>query len=204
MRQSYQRFVKLVQDTQNVDVLYNYFENSVTAPVDASDLLRWQWVQCISAFDKFVHDVVRVGMIEIFLGNRTQTPRYNTFQIDIQTYEDMVNNTADTSLIFEQKIVLKHGFLAFQDPKKVADALSIIWNENDRWGKISQQMGMDKNDCTKYLKNIVIRRNQIVHEGDYTDNLSKRQDIFLQDVIDIRNYILKLGKAIYDCITQSI
>jgi hypothetical protein len=200
MLQSHKRFVKLVQDTQNVETLYNYFENSVV-PVDISDLLRWQWVQCISAFDKFVHDVVRVGMVEIFLENRTPTPKYNTFQIDIQTYGDMINNIIDASLIFERKIILKHGFLAFQDPSKVADALSYIWNENDKWGKISNLMGMSKDDCTTYLRNIVIRRNQIVHEGDYTDSLSRRQDIFLQDVIDIRNYILKLGQAIYDCVS---
>ena len=200
MLQSHKRFVKLVQDTQNVETLYNYFENSVV-PVDISDLLRWQWVQCISAFDKFVHDVVRVGMVEIFLENRTPTPKYNTFQIDIQTYGDMINNIIDASLIFERKIILKHGFLAFQDPSKVADALSYIWNENDKWGKLSNLMGMSKDDCTTYLRNIVIRRNQIVHEGDYTDSLSRRQDIFLQDVIDIRNYILKLGQAIYDCVS---
>ena len=200
MLQSHKRFVKLVQDTQNVETLYNYFDNSVV-PVDISDLLRWQWVQCISAFDKFVHDVVRVGMVEIFLENRTPTPKYNTFQIDIQTYGDMINNIIDASLIFERKIILKHGFLAFQDPSKVADALSYIWNENDKWGKISNLMGMSKDDCTTYLRNIVIRRNQIVHEGDYTDSLSRRQDIFLQDVIDIRNYILKLGQAIYDCVS---
>lgn len=200
MLQSHKRFVKLVQDTQNVETLYNYFENSVV-PVDISDLLRWQWVQCISAFDKFAHDVVRVGMVEIFLENRTPTPKYNTFQIDIQTYGDMINNIIDASLIFERKIILKHGFLAFQDPSKVADALSYIWNENDKWGKISNLMGMSKDDCTTYLRNIVIRRNQIVHEGDYTDSLSRRQDIFLQDVIDIRNYILKLGQAIYDCVS---
>lgn len=109
MLQSHKRFVKLVQDTQNVETLYNYFENSVV-PVDISDLLRWQWVQCISAFDKFVHDVVRVGMVEIFLENRTPTPKYNTFQIDIQTYGDMINNIIDASLIFERKIILKHGF----------------------------------------------------------------------------------------------
>lgn len=200
MLQSHKRFVKLVQDTQNVETLYNYFEHSVV-PVDISDLLRWQWVQCISAFDKFVHDVVRVGMVEIFLGNRTPTPKYNTFQIDIQTYGDMINNIIDASLIFERKIILKHGFLAFQDPSKVADALSYIWNENDKWGKISNLMGMSKDDCTTYLRNIVIRRNQIVHEGDYTDSLSRRQDILLQDVIDIRDYILKLGQAIYDCVS---
>ncbi len=200
MIQSYQRFMNLVKDTENVEVLYNYFEKAMTAPVDASDLLRWQWVQCISAFDKFVHDMVRVGMLEIFLGGRAPTPKYKTFQIDIQTYEDMANNMVDASLTFERKIILKHSFLAFQDPSKVADALSFIWNENDKWGKISNQMGMNKNGCTTYLKNIVIRRNQIVHEGDYTDSLSKRQDIYPKDVIDIRKYVLGLGKAIYDCV----
>ena len=30
------------------------------------------------------------------------------------------------------------------------------------------------NDCVTFLKNAVIRRNQIVHEGDYTDILAKR------------------------------
>ena len=64
-------------------------------------------------------------------------------------------------------------------------------------------MGMYKNDCMTYLKNIVIRRNQIVHEGDYTDSLSKRQDIFPQDVIDIRKYILELGRAIFNCVKPS-
>ncbi len=56
MLQSYQRFIKLVKDTENVEVLYNYFEKSITVSVDISDLLRWQWVQCISAFDKFIHE----------------------------------------------------------------------------------------------------------------------------------------------------
>ena len=78
---------------------------------------------------------------------------------------------------------------------KKLNSINFIWDENDKWGKISNQMGMDNNDCKTYLKNIVIRRNQIVHEGDYTDRLSKRQDIFLQDVIDIRKYILDLGKS---------
>lgn len=203
MLQSYQRFINLVKDTENVEVLYDYIEKVMIASVDTSDLLRWQWVQCISAFDKFVHDLVRVGMLEIFLGNRTSTTKYKTFQMDMQTYEDITNNMTDASLIFERKVILKHGFLAFQDPSKVADALSYIWNENDKWGKIASLMGMYKNDCMTYLKNIVIRRNQIVHEGDYTDSLSKRQDIFPQDVIDIRKYILELGRAIFNCVKPS-
>lgn len=61
-------------------------------------------------------------------------------------------------------------------------------------------VGMSRNDCVTFLKNAVIRRNQIVHEGDYTDVLAKRQDIYEQDVNGIRQFILKIGKAIYDCV----
>ena len=77
MQQSYQRFIILIKDTENVEVLYNYFEKTMVVSVETSDLLRWQWVQCISAFDKFMHDLVRVGMLEIFAGNRMPTPKYN-------------------------------------------------------------------------------------------------------------------------------
>lgn len=197
---AYNRFTDLVNDTQNVGVLYEYIENTMKAPVDTSDLLRWQWIQCISVFDKFVHDIVRIGMVEIFQGDRISTPKFNGFQIDYQTYENMMNNPLIASALFEQRVILKHSFLAFQDPVKVADALSYIWNENDKWGKISGLICMNKNDCVTFLKNAVIRRNQIVHESDYTDALSRRQDIYAQDVVDIRNYILKVGGAIYNCV----
>lgn len=82
----------------------------------------------------------------------------------------------------------------------MADALSYIWNEGDKWLKISRMIGMDKNDCVTYLKNAVIRRNQIVHEGDYTDALSKRQEIYVQDVTDVKEFILKVGETIYNCV----
>ena len=44
---AYKRFLELVNDTQNVKILYEYIENTMKAPIDTSDLLRWQWVQCI-------------------------------------------------------------------------------------------------------------------------------------------------------------
>lgn len=197
---AYKRFLKLVNDTENIKTLYEYIENTMKAPIDTSDLLRWQWIQCISAFDKFVHDIVRIGMVDIFQGNRPSTPKYNMFQLDMQTCLDMQNSSITAVTIFEQKIIQKHSFLAFQDPAKVADALSYIWNDNDKWQTISSVVGMDRNDCVTFLKNAVIRRNQIVHEGDYTDILSKRQEIYEQDVLEIRQFILNIGNAIYNCV----
>lgn len=197
---SYERFVDLIKETENIMVLYKYFQKQMKIPMDISDLLRWQWMQYISAFDKFIHDLVRIGMLEAFQGKRILTPKFKSFQMDYQTYQELKENELEADLIFEQKIIIKHGYLSFQDPEKIADALSFIWNEKDKWEKISKEMGLNKSDCIKYLKNIVIRRNQIVHEGDYTDRLSKRQDILEEDVIFVKEYILKLGKVIYDLV----
>ncbi|WP_027294638.1 HEPN domain-containing protein [Robinsoniella sp. KNHs210] len=197
---AYEKFEKLVEDTKNVHTLYEYIENVMKAPFDYSDLLRWQWIQCVSAFDKLIHDLVRIGMIEVFQGQRIATAKFNAFSLDYLSYNEMLNNPIQRVQIFEQKIILKHSYLAFQDPSKVADALSYIWNENDKWLKIANKVGIDKNACLIKLKNIVSRRNQIVHEGDYADTLSQRQEIYSSDVVDIRNFILKVGEGIYLCV----
>jgi hypothetical protein len=45
---------------------------SLTTPaVDASDLLRAQYVLGVSALDHYVHELTRVGMISIFSGTRS-------------------------------------------------------------------------------------------------------------------------------------
>lgn len=59
-------------------------------------------------------------------------------------------------------------------------------------------MGGTKQDCITELKNIVIRRNQIVHEGDYADIYGERQYIDTHDTTEVRRFILGLGEAIYN------
>ena len=200
MLNTYKRFCQLIDDTRNVDNLYSYIHNNIVVPIDASDLLRWQWVQCVSALDKLVHDLVRIGMVQIYNGTRTSTAQYNSFALYMSTYQEMMNDPMNASLIFEQRIILCNGFKAFQEPTKIAEALAYIWEEKDKWLAIANYVGIDKSTCTTTLKNIVLRRNQIVHEGDYTDALLKRQDIFEQDVQDVRDFVLKLGEGIYNCV----
>jgi len=40
------------------------------------DLLRSQVVYAVSAFDKLIHDLVRIGMVQIFSGARPATAKY--------------------------------------------------------------------------------------------------------------------------------
>lgn len=196
----YSTFQKSVDQTLNVDAIYNYITKTIIIPFDCSDLLRWEFIQCVSAFDKLIHDFVRIGMLEIFRGQKPPTNKFKSFSIDYSTYNNMQISPQQKEYFFEQKIILNHSHLSFQDPAKVADALSYIWEEKNKWEKISEKMLMPKNICMNQLKTIINRRNQIVHESDYTDPFSNRQIILQEDSQEVRTFILKLGYSIYNCV----
>ena len=195
-------FQALMDQTEVSKGLYNYID-SQRVPIDASDLLRWEWVLAVSALDKYIHDVVRIGMVEEFIGARTKTNKFNSFRIDMIKYAN-INATSSPEVEFENEVVRQHSFLAFQHPDKIADALSFIWVEQNKWDKISGKMAtpISANDLKTKLNNIIIRRDQIVHEGDcFTTALPlQQQQINEADVNDVITFIKELSQAIYDCI----
>ena len=173
-------------------------------PVDASDLLRWEWVLAVSALDKYIHDIVRIGMIEEFLGTRPKTNKYNTFRIDMSKFTDLSTSLAP-ELEFENEIKRQHGYQAFQHPDKLAEALSLIWLEEHKWETISRNMAssISATDLRTKLNNIVIRRDQIVHEGDcFAASIPlQQQPITEADVNDVISFISELVQAIHDSIS---
>lgn len=61
-------------------------------------------------------------------------------------------------------------------------------------------MGRSEEDVKTELKNISIRRNQIVHEGDYIASGFSRQTIEKVDTDEVINFIEQLGTAIYNLV----
>jgi hypothetical protein len=59
----------------------------------------------------------------------------------------------------------RHGYLSFQQPDRVHDALRII-TQSDVWQPIANKLGMGINDVKRRLKLLVDRRNKIAHEAD--------------------------------------
>lgn len=200
MNTAYNVFLNILQDTKNSDVLYVYLHDIVKPPYDYSDLLRWQWAQSVSAFDKLIHDLIRVGMVNIYQGMRTPTPKYSSFTIDMNCYSQMQQTPLFASSIFEGQVVQKLSFLSFQEPGKISDGLALIWDEPNKWKKISDEIGLDENYTKAKLKNISIRRNQIVHEGDYSSALLQRQAITHSDVLDVIHFVTSVGTAIYQLV----
>lgn len=198
MRKAINVFDALISQGTISSGLFQYLVTQ-KVPLDFSDLLRWQWVLSVSALDKYVHDLVRIGMIEAFQGIRNQTPKFKTFRIDMEKFLN-INEAPIPAIEFEKEIIRQHSFLAFQYPEKIADALAYIWDESNKWDIISDHMQttITSNDLKVKLKNIVVRRNQIVHEGDcFTTLLPLQQQIItINDTEDVTKFIKELVYAI--------
>lgn len=195
-------FQSLIAQTNTSNGLFCYLEGQ-RVPIDASDLLRWEWVLAVSALDKYIHDIVRIGMVEEFLGNRTKTSKYKSFRIEMEKYNS-IQTSAAPEIEFENEIVRQHSYQAFQHPEKLADALSYIWAEQHKWAVISRNMAtsISEADLKTKLNNIIIRRDQIVHEGDcFTANLPlQQQAISKADADEVVRFITELVNAIHSAV----
>lgn len=198
MRQAKIVFHALMAQKNVTAGLYEYLSTN-KIPLDLSDLLRWQWVLAVSALDKYIHDLVAAGMVEQYLNARPITPKFNAFQLSMKVISD-ISNSPVPELEFKNEVVRKNSYLAFQDPEKIADALSFIWNESNKWDVISGNMAtsIDSMTLKTKLKNIVLRRNQIVHQGDcFSTNMPlNQQPITLSDTEDVIHFIMELVDAI--------
>lgn len=201
MNQAKTSFVNLVNKNHITASVYDYLAHN-HIPLDYSDLLRWQWILTVAALDKYIHDIVLIGMLETFVGKREATAKYKNFSMTLDTMLSIQNS--ETPIIeFEKVVVHKHSYLSFQDPEKIAEALSHFWNETNKWDVICSNMNSKPSvgEVKTKLKNIIIRRNQIAHEGDCISNTPLlQQDIKQEDIEDVIIFI----KEIVDAIDKSI
>ena len=170
---------------------------------DLTDLLRAEIVYSISAFDKLIHELVKIGMIETFNGTRIQTVQYKTFKVTIDTLLKIQNPSGiPPQFWLKQEIERQHKLLSFQEPDKVNNALNLISDKPHKWQIIATQLRMTEVDVRISLKNIVTRRNAIVHEADEDAQTNQKTIIIQSDVTNDITFIENLGKAIYDLVVQ--
>jgi hypothetical protein len=197
MRNSLVVFRNSIAEARHLTSLFDFLTGNVRVPVPFDDLLRNQIAQVVGAFDKLLHDLIRIGMCEIFSGTRASTPRYQSESIPLQLHVALVSATIPPKeILFEQSVITKLSYLSFQHPEKISDGLSLIWNEKQKWAKIGLALGMTGEYASTQMKLIVSRRNAIVHESDM-DPLTNAKTFISRDECEvISDFVERCGIAI--------
>lgn len=199
MKKSLQVFERLMKSVESDVKLYTRLRYERDIP-EKEDVLRWIWAQSVSAFDKLIHDLVLRGVIEAYIGRRSQTSAFNNFRL---TMADHLRITAASSggvAQLEKIVAAKNATESYQDPRNVSAALALIWDEDHRWQIIAKSMKSTEDDVKGRLRLIVQRRNQIVHEGDYSSQLLQRQSLTLSDARSVVRFVKRLGRVIAKCV----
>lgn len=201
MQRAFDQFRDNMKYVKELDALYVHLKDIQHLPNDLTNILRAEWVYSVSAMDKLIHELVRIGMIEAFQGRRVRTNKFAAFGVTTDTLTTSLTGAVPPpEYWFEQEIIEKHKMLAFQAPEKIADALSLIWDEKHKWQKLSVATAIPEADLTTQLKTIVSRRNQIVHEADLDLITGHRNTIDKADIDDVVLFIEKLSEAIFNAV----
>jgi RiboL-PSP-HEPN len=215
MQTAIKQFLDNIKSTKELDTLYHHLKDNLMLPNDLSDLLRAQIVYGVSALDKLVHELIRIGMLDIFDGKRAKTATYEGFAISAKTLEKIKtaiveraknpnvppqSNEEIPAYWFEQQIILKNKMESFQEAEKIKRGLSLIWKEEYKWQKIAGLMQMSEKNVQTILNMIVDRRNQIVHEADVDIRTGLKAIIDPDDTKEMLDFIEKLGLAIFNCV----
>jgi hypothetical protein len=197
MRRALDQFKVNIERTKELSQTVSAINRITTSAVDLSDFLRAEIVSAVSALDYFVHEYVRIGMIEIYKGNRIATDAYYKFPIPLKSAHLVKINITDEQWL-DEVIRTKHSWLSFQDPDRIADAIRLI-SPVSIWDVVGRAIGESPGDIKAHLKIIVDRRNKIAHEADMDPTSpNTRWPINKEIAEDAVNYIQKIVEAIYD------
>ena len=184
----------------NLGVIHNTLNVQTTAAIDLSDILRSELVMAISALDHCIHEIVRLGMLEVYRGTRPETSAFLRFQISLESVRQVISHPTNDDWL-ENEVRERHSWRSFQQADHIADAIRLI-SDISLWEQVSNHLGMPAQDVKEQLNLIADRRNKIVHEADMDptpyDTRWPIDEILVDDAI---NFIEQIAKTIYDLLT---
>lgn len=196
MRAAFDQFSQNLARARSLAELAESLSTLTTAAVDLSDILRASLVLGVSALDHFVHEFVRLGMIEVHRGNRATTDAYLSFRVPMSAAREAIADIGRDEWL-DQAIRETHTWQSFQHPDKIADAIRLMSNVG-LWEQVATELSMASKTVKTQLGAIVDRRNKIAHEADMDPtNPGSRWPINPVHVRDALDFIETVAKAIF-------
>ena len=121
-----EQFREDIERARTLGAIHDVLSQQTTSALDLTDLLRSQIVMVVSALDHYIHEITRIGMLEVYDGKRPQTPAFLRFQVKMEaTLQGIAAEQGDNRWL-DEEIRRNHGHLPFQQPNKIADAIRLF------------------------------------------------------------------------------
>ena len=183
-----EQFRENITRVQVLDGVHTALNNTTTAALDLTDLLRAQIVMIVSALDLYIHEITRIGMLEVYNRDRPQTDAFLRFQVTLESTmqgielaierikttmqrnpdaseDDAIKDEWLDDKWLDSEIRERHSHKSFQKPDDIADAIR-LFSSCKLWEDVAKKLNLNAQDVKIRLLAIVKRRNQIVHEAD--------------------------------------
>ena len=198
MQSALEQFHISINRVRDLIAVHNSVKAQSTSALDLSDILRAALVLSVSALDFYIHEIVKLGMLEIYRGLRPEPPAFSRFQVSLGSTREGL------SIALEDEIRQRHSYKSFQQPKNIADAIRLI-SDKKLWEEVGKNMGRPAKDVKQQLSIIVDRRNKIAHEADIdpTFGLGNRWGIDESLVSDTVDFIEQLVESIHSTLQPS-
>lgn len=179
-------FDKNINDLSILTTIYDYLHQNIQA-FDIAELLRAEYILCISALDYYIHNRVRDGLMDKFNDTRKDP---GNIRVSLKVVRLLMNEND----IEEQKRILDRELKnvlskdSYQSPSSIESAFGLI-DINKIWSKIALSIGCKADDLRNELALIINRRNKIAHESDINFATGEKEDIDRDMLIDVIDFI---------------
>ena len=200
MQTAIDQFRMNIARVRDLGSLSRILDSQTTQALDFSDVLRAEFVLAVSALDYFIHEIVRLGMLDTYRGNRPRTPAFQRFQVSMSSVEVAISDSHNETWL-EQEIISRHSYQSFQNYQNIADAIRLI-STAELWPEVAGRIGLTTQELRETLGLIVSRRNRIAHQADMDpSDPSTPLPIDNQAVDNDVNFIERIAEAIYQTVT---
>ncbi|WP_353164217.1 HEPN domain-containing protein [Empedobacter brevis] len=191
-------FKKNIESINSLASIYLYFDKNKVEALDYTEILRAEYVLLVSAFDHFIHEIVKEGMLDIFDGNKSTNKNFDNFSISLKTLHLILSTEQqhEKKAILDGEIKKITAKDSYQSPSSVEKALGLI-DFTNIWNNISPEMSISPKDIKDQLALIVNRRNKIAHEADYDTLTGMKNPIDRLLVDDVKVFICNLVTVIH-------
>lgn len=196
MQQAISQFRLNINSVKNLHSLYLAF-NQQNSTLDLSEILRAQIVLSVSALDCFVHDLIKLGTTEIYLGQRnfdSKTAIKPNFDENKLIYL-LTKSKEEQINAIENYVRIVNVTKSFQTPVIIRENLLKIGIDNV-WNKVSQKINIPQTEIESTLQLIIERRNKISHEADIDIQTNTKREINPEETISNVEFIEKICETI--------